>query len=439
MSSRVIPRAVAALALLVVAVVPWLLPHDLAPRAEAQNEAEPAAPHVKQVAAEAALFVSLRMGDFTGDELMKTIFADLGKELSLRYGLPVTEVERATVAVVRGGTVRVIQTRKAYDKEKLIKELVKSPFGVVPALPVPKDAKELPPKDAEPKVEIKEKKVAGKTIHYAGEWSRWAPGFCALDKTSYAFGDAAALETLVAGKGKASAQITSALALTDKHSMVLAIDGKRLKATLDEERKQMRRENEELRKQFDQESKKDGEVKDKKEKVEEDKDKGKKDKAKDDEDDFDPSEGFENLFEYVLLPYKPLYTAKLALVTGDVKKKSYTLKAAVTVEKEDELDDAEVALKSLLYAMRELAVLLPRQEEEFRGLKPLSAGVALAFKEAKVQRKGNTVSTTVTMTPDDGLAKKVRASIAEAKKKREERLKKLAPPPVEDKGPKKDD
>jgi len=170
--------------------------------------------------------------------------------------------------------------------------------------------------------------------------------------------------------------MSTALAAADKHSLVLAIDGKRLQALMKQERQDRRRENEEQKKKFEEDSKKkdkDGESKDKKDNGEassrrsaradkdrEEKDKD-KEKAKDDDED-DYSEGFEALFEIIFLPYKPLYTAKLALVTGDVKKKTYSLKAAVTVEKKEDLDDAETALKSLLYTVRELAVMLPRQE-----------------------------------------------------------------------------
>jgi len=132
MLRRLVPCALAALALLGVSVAPWL-PNDLTPRAEARPDAdpEPSTSQSKLLASEAAIVLSLRMGDFTGDDLMKTIFADLGEELSMRYGLPLTEVERSTVAMVRGGTVRIIQTKKAYDKDKLVKDLVKGPFGNV--------------------------------------------------------------------------------------------------------------------------------------------------------------------------------------------------------------------------------------------------------------------------------------------------------------------
>jgi hypothetical protein len=75
-------------------------------------------------------------------------------------------------------------------------------------------------------------------------------------------------------------------------------------------------------------------------------------------------------------------------------------------------------LKSLLYVARELAKSLPKHEWEFKGLMPLSAPVQKAFKDAKIERKDNTLSTSVTLTPEAGLAKKVRDSVAEQGKNR---------------------
>jgi hypothetical protein len=394
---------------LVGAAVALLPPSDLAPRAEARPEEAVKTPEAKLIAAEASVLFSLRMGDFTGDELMKVVFSDVGRYISDLAHVSLHDVELYTLAVVRGGTVRIVRTRKPYDRDKLTKEITEGRFG----LPVPKppvDDKEKPAK-----VEIKEKKVGGKTICYVGDWVGYNPGFCALDKTAYAFGEQRALENLFAGKGKADKELAAAVDLAGKHSMVLAVAGERLTALIKQERDDERRE----RKEFEKKQKKGD--KDSKQPDDKKEDQPKKDKEADDDDDDDD---LGRILEYFFLPYKPLYTAKLALVTGDVTKKGYVIEATITA-KDKGGPDAEHALKSLLYVLRETAFKATKEESfDMQGLRPLSAPVAKAFREAKVQRKGDVVRTTVRMDRDDKLAKKVKESIEALEKKRQEQEKK---------------
>src|SRR5262249_10490032 len=141
-----------------------------------------------------------------------------------------------------------------------------------------------------------------------------------------------------------------------------------------------------------------------------------KDKKAEEEDDF-----FDGPDGAALMPYKPLLKAKFALVTFDAKK-TYTLKASATVNNKDEADDAETALKSLLYTIRELALSLPKTERGLKSHKALSIPVNKAFKETKVERKDLTVSTTVTMTPEAGLARKLSDDVDAERKRRDERM-----------------
>ena len=144
-------------------------------------------------------------------------------------------------------------------------------------------------------------------------------------------------------------------------------------------------------------------------------------KAKDDADDLDSVFGSGDA-AMVGLPYKPLMGAKFGLLTMDIGK-THTLAAKVLFADRDGTDDGETALKSLLYVASELARILPKHEPEFRGMTALSDPVRKVFKAAKVERKGTTLSTTITLTPEAGLAKQVREGIDEERKKREEMYK----------------
>src|SRR5262245_23638498 len=98
MSRRVVPCAVLALALLGVAVVPWL-PGDLAGRAQARPEdPEPSSGESKLLASEAALFIALKPGDFTGDDLLKALFLDADKGLERELRIPLADVDVVTFA-----------------------------------------------------------------------------------------------------------------------------------------------------------------------------------------------------------------------------------------------------------------------------------------------------------------------------------------------------
>src|SRR5262245_18169735 len=112
MLRRVVPCAVLALALLVVAFVPWL-PSDLAGRAEARPEdPEPSSAESKLLASEAALFFSLKPGDFTADDLLKAVFLDADKGLERELRIPLADVDVVTFALVRGGWMKIVHTHK---------------------------------------------------------------------------------------------------------------------------------------------------------------------------------------------------------------------------------------------------------------------------------------------------------------------------------------
>jgi hypothetical protein len=425
MLRRIVLCVLAAVALLVTAAGLWL-PLDFAPRIQAEPQPEPPSSESKLIAGECALFVTVRPRDFTNDELLKAALQEIPDEIARELRVPLAEVERVTFVMLRGGMVRIVHTRKAYDRDKTKAAFTEDRFGF----------KDKGFKDGAPRQPAaNEKKFSGKTVYYAGDWQRWTEGFCPIDRTTFMAGNVRALENLLKSKAKASPEMTAALALGGSHSLVLGLDGKRLAAVLKQERQDRDRDFREMEKRrFDKEKGdfKDG-FKDKdeqisvrvndrvrraqKDKVEKEKEeKAKEEKAKDDDDDL---ELFDNRGPDMVafLPYKPLLKSRFALLTFDVKK-TYTLKARVTVSDKDELDDAETALKSLLYVIREMAKSLPKQESEFKGLMPLSVPVQKAFKAAKVERKDNTLSTSVTLTPEAGLAKKVRDSVAEHRKNR---------------------
>ena len=420
MLRRVIPCALAALALLGVAVVPWL-GSDL-PRAEARPESdpEPSSPENKLLAAEAALFFSLRPADFTGDDLLKAAFLDVDKEIERELRVSLSDVERVTFALVRGGFIKLVHVHKAYDRDKLKEAYVGG---------VDKFADKGFKDGAPPKMEVKEKKVGGRTIYYGGEWRRWTRGFCPIDKTTFAAGEVLALENFFKAKGKASAEAVEAVNLAGKHSLVIGLDGKRLMAAArydrEESDKAMREEMERFKdksKDFEEKKKEEEQINFRAQKDKDKEEKAKEEKPDPDVDElFGPMRGPEVI---MLLPYRPLLRAKYCLVTVDVKK-DYTLKAKVTANGKEDVDETETAMKMALYVLRDMAVMLPKQERSGLGhLRPLTPHLKKAFEAAKVERKGNVLSATVSMTPEDGLAKKVRDAVAEEKKKSEEREKK---------------
>jgi hypothetical protein len=424
MLRRFLPCALAALIGAAFALSPS---SDLAPRAEARPDAEPAVSQSKLVAAEAAYFVTLRPNDLLSDPLIAAALDDdVIKDMASDLPVPLKDVERVTVVGgVGGGDFTIIQTHKPYDKDKVRDAVLGSArpakektFDKVKDKDGKKDREDKEEKKAQEEP-VREKKVGGRTLYYTGKWETAPNAYSPLDKTAFVMGDPEAVQRLLAGKGKASAEMAAALALGGKHSVVLGLDGKRVASMFVADRKRLEKQ---MRKADEPEKRKDKEEKSKDDK-EKDEPKKKEDKGKDDsdyDDGLDPSD----YFGWALFaPYRPLYRAKFTLATLDVGK-TYALNGKVTVHDKADLDDAETSLRSLLYVLRELAVLLPKQERELRGLKPLSPFVALALTNAKVESKGDTVSASVSMTPPDGLVKKLADSVRQGKKKREQREKK---------------
>ena len=440
MSRRVIPCSFGAAGLLLVALALWL-PIDFASRSHADPDTEPATSDVKLVASEAAFFVTFRPADFTGDELVKAIIQDIPKSIEDELHVSTYGIERLTVAVVRHGPVQIVRTKKPYDANKVREAIIESRFG---------GFKDKDIKDGAPaKPAVNEKKAGGKKIYYVGESNRWTRGWCPIDKNTFMEGSLAAIETLLTTKGKPSAEMTDALALASSHSLVLALDGKRLRTMMKQSREDGERERMEWQKKREDRFK-DG-IKDTvKDTIRRIKDSSRRDpkpsrgevfvsakvraeaaaeEAKDDDD-------LDLLFGSfgaggVMLPYKPLLSARFGLLTLDIKK-TYKLTAKIDFANKDEMDDGETALKSLLYVGRQLAVILPKHEHEFKGMKSLSVLAQKAIKEAKVARKDTTLTASITLTPEAGLAKKVREGIAEERKNQEGRYGKKDRPMFKD-------
>ena len=120
---------------------------------------------------------------------------------------------------------------------------------------------------------------------------------------------------------------------------------------------------------------------------------------------------------------EPFLVMKSAVITADVNK-GYKVNGRITFSNAEATDDGETALKMAQYIFRELAVMLPTAEREFRPLTPLSGPLQKAFKGAKIKRKGNILETSISLTVEDGVIKKVTDEIAAEKKLEEERMKK---------------
>jgi hypothetical protein len=433
MSCRIIPCSFLAACLVFVGVALWL-PGEVASRHQAEPEPEPATSDARLIASECAFFVTFRPGDFLADDLAKAILRDIPKAIEEELRVPADGMARLTVATMRQGSVQIVRTKKAYDAEKLRKAVTEPRLGTTRRAFDKDKAREDDSKPA-----IGEKKAGGKTIYYAGELQPWTPGWCPLDKTTFVMGKVSAIQALLETKGKPSAEMSDALAISSKHSLVMAMDGKRLRTLFRQQREDSDRERREWQKKREERFP----VKDKMRVVPIDKTVDKTiggrrslggptevavriaprvrgavgEKDKDDTDDLDSIFGSGDA-ALVGLPYKPLMVAKFGLLTLDVGKTD-TLTARIDFAERGGTDDGETALKSLLYVASELARILPKHEPEFRGMTVLSDPVRKAFKDAKVERKGTTLSTTLTLTPEAGLATKVREAIEEESKKRE--------------------
>lgn len=432
MSCRAIPCSFLAACLVFAGVSLWL-PGEVASRHQAEPEPEPATSDAKLIASECAFFITFRPGDFLRDELTKAVLQDFPKAIEQALHVPPDGLARLTLAQMRQGSVQIVRTKKPYDAEKLRKALTTSRFGTTTkTFDKEKGFREEPREPA-----VGEKKAGGKKIYYMGELQGWTQGWCPLDKTTFIMGSVGSIQALLEAKGKPSAEMTDALALASKHSLVMALDGKRLRTLFRQQREDRESQQREWQKKREERfPEKDKDKAAPRDKIADKTTGGRRslggptevavrpaarvrgaadDKGKGDEDDMDAM--FES-FGIVLLPYKPLMAAKFGLLTLDIGK-THTMTAKIDFANKAGTDDGETALKSLLYVGRQLAVMLPKAEREFGGLKPLSVPVRKAFEEAKVEREGTTLSTTVTLMPEAGLAKKVREGIAEGSRKRE--------------------
>jgi len=412
---RFIPCSVGVAGLLLIAAVLWL-PSGLGARLQSDSVPEPPSKDMQLVAGECPFFVTFRPADFTGDDLIKTIAQDLPKEMERDFGLPLSEVDRVTLAATRGGQILIVRTRKAYDAEKIREPLARRQ---------PRFDKKDGARDE--KVALSEKKAGGKVIYYTGGLSPWTEGVCSYDKTTFLRGEVNALEKLLESKGKPTEKMSQALSLANKHSLVLALDGKKLRTLIKQQREGREKEFKEMRKDLDKDK---GFPKDKfREEKQFDRDGRDQiqeiafradDKVKAEDDDLDQL--FERGFgpgRFEMLIFKPFLKAEFGLLTVDIKK-TYTAAARIDFKNKDDLEDGETMLKSFLYAVREMAVMLPREEfGEFRGMKALTVPIQKATRAVKIERKDNTLNATLTVTPEAGLAKKVGEGMAEERKRQD--------------------
>jgi hypothetical protein len=341
------------------------------------------------------MFVTMQLGHFRRDALA-TAFGEgtrMWEFLQRDLGLEVADIERFTI--VAGEGIEIIRTRKPLDRKKLLAGLERrSPryYG--------KD------KEAEKRAEVSEKKVGSKTVYYYGRPQRWTSGLCILDKNVVVRGNMTALEELLGSKVKQTPQLKALIAEAGKHSLGVAFQGKEL---CDLFRRQMS-------KRYysgpDEIIAPGGIIKEK--------DKGDKEKRVKEEKEADGPVPI----PFEAMPYKPLLMARTAIVTLDFGD-GYTARARGTFANKEATDEAEHALKTLLYVVREMAVMLPHMERGMRPLAPVTEPVQKAFKAAKIVRKGNTLETSVSLTISGKQIKQVRKELAEERKREEERRKQL--------------
>ena len=430
MSSRVIPCFLGAAVLTLVGLAVWL-PTDFASPAQTVPESEPPTSEANRVAGECVFFVTFRPADFSGDELATAIFQDMPKSLERELHASAFGIDRVTLAVGRHGPVRIIRTKKPYDAAKLRDALSEPQYQYVDR---GKDSPQ-PPKPA-----IYEKKAGGKTIYY-----RWTQAWCPIDKKTFMTGHVAALEAFLTTKGKPSKELADALALGTTHSLVLAVDGERLRSMRKLHAEDKIREEREWRKM-----QKDGSHRDRQRAPARDLDSYKDtsfyhDSPRHARDKFYlealqmswvraalRAEGHGDALNLVfgspeagvvLMPFKPLASAKFCLLTLDLGK-AYTLTTKIGFANKRDLDDGETAVKSLLYVGRQMVAVLPKHHPELMALQPLIDPLNKALEDAKIVRKDNSLEAAITLNPAVGLAKKVRERReADRKKDEEERRK----------------
>ncbi len=394
------PMMPASLCLALVAEV-LCLPADFAARGQAGSAPEPATWEQKLISGDCALFVTFRLADFTADELAKTVLGDWPKRVEEELHVTAYGIDRLTMAMGRAGSVQIVRTIKVYDADK-IRENLKETLRAVTSFVAFRDEAG----DAPRKPTINKKKVGDKTIYYAGERGDWTQGWCPLDKNTFLQGDIAAIEAMLEGKSKLTAEMAVALAIVSNHSLVMAADGKQLRSLITRKRPPTAP----------------------LEPSEEQVSCGAEEKSvlvRGEEKPADEKDDADRMFEtaelgVAMLALKPLWAAKSGILRLDVKN-MFTLSARIDLRSKDDLDDAELALRSLLYIGREFASKLTKLDRanDFAGMKPLSAPLHKAIKDARIARKDNALKAIITLLPEPGLAKKVRDEIAEAKKYRE--------------------
>jgi hypothetical protein len=262
-------------------------------------------------------------------------------------------------------------------------------------------AKDKGPRE-EPKVN--EKKVGGKTIHYLrqGRLERWGQGVAVIDRHVFARGRLQELELLLLSKAKRSDEFNRLVALADDNALVAGFQGKHLRGALNREFRRF-----------------DGPPDEKAPPLEEKDDRAARQKpVKDSKEDGDV------LIPPELVPYKPLLMMRSGLITANVNK-GYAATVRITFDGQTAADEGELALKTLLYVLRELAATAPKLDPGLRPLAPVTESVRKACKAARVQRKGNMLTTSVSLTVDAAAVKKAASEFEAERKRREDRSRKL--------------
>jgi hypothetical protein len=329
-----------------------------------------------------AFFVTMRPGDFTRDSLAR-VFSEATEMFSYleeKFDLKLADMERITLVALAKDSVgvQIVRSRKAIDTRKMLARL-KRGKGVPRFKDKDKDGR------AE-KMEAREKKIGDKTVYYYGPDFRWTTGLCVVDRHAVVHGNMGALEALLGSKEKPTAELKALLTEAGKHSMVVGFQGKPLRALFNNEYRRYGRA---------------------------------KDKARDAVRD----EGKEGpvLLPFEALPYKPLVMMKSALVTVNIGD-DYRAHGKASFPSKEAADQADHSLKTLLYVLREFAATVPEMDRGLKPLAPVMDSVQTAFKSARIVRKGNSLETSVRLSVDGDLAKKVSKEMdAERKRIEEER------------------
>jgi hypothetical protein len=338
-----------------------------------------------------ALFVTFRPGSLTKNEVVRAFGEGSGmfENMQRDFGVPLADVERVTIATVGNAELEIIRTRKPFDKKKLIEHL-ESRYGFKGSRFKDKDKRV-----EEEKAQANEKKIGGKVVYFMGQAREWTRGLCVIDRHVFVRGNLRAIEGMLESKAKRSDELNEMLAQAAEHTLVAGFQGAPLRAMLHRDNQRYNRP------------------------------KYAKDKAGDPNEDSKKEDDTDPIVPVGILPYKPLVMMKTARITVDLGKTA-TASAKIIFDSKEAADDGELALKTALYSLRELARMAPRMESELRPLAPLSESLQKAFKGAKITRKDNTLETSVRLTVSVEAAKKITEEFAAEKKRREEREKKFS-------------